>query len=67
MSILEDVLILKPIERLHLVDQILLSLDTPTKEIDTLWMQEVEKRVEAYHRDNLKTTPSSEVFAKYKQ
>lgn len=66
MSILEDALILKPVERLHLVDAILLSLDVPTEEVDVLWMEEVEKRVEAYNRGELNTTPSNEVFAKYK-
>jgi len=66
MSILEDALILKPLERLHLVDALLLSLDVPTKEVDIVWMEEVEKRVEAYNRGELNTTPSNEVFAKYK-
>ncbi|MDK9694159.1 MAG: addiction module protein [Sulfurimonas sp.] len=66
MSILEDVLILKPVERLHLIDALLLSLDVPTKEVDIVWMKEVEKRVEAYNRGELNTTPSNEVFAKYK-
>ena len=66
MSILEDALILKPVERLHLVDAILLSLDVPTNEVDALWMEEVEKRIEAYHRGELNTTPSNQVFAKYK-
>ena len=66
MSILEDALILKPLERLHLVDVLLLSLDVPTKEVDIAWMEEVEKRVEAYNRGELNTTPSNEVFAKYK-
>lgn len=66
MSILEDALILKPIERLHLIDAILLSLDVPTKEIDAFWIEEVEKRLEAYNNKKLNTTPSDEVFAKYK-
>lgn len=66
MSILEDALILKPVERLHLVDAILLSLDVPTEEVDVLWMEEVEKRVEVYNRGELNTTPSNEIFAKYK-
>jgi hypothetical protein len=66
MSILEDALILKPVERLHLVDAILLSLDGPTKEVDALWIEEVEKRIEAYNRGELNTTPSNQVFAKYK-
>jgi len=44
-SIVEEALTLKPIERLHLVDELLLSLDLPTKEIDLLWAEEAEKRI----------------------
>jgi len=66
MSILEEALTLKPIERLHLVDELLLSLDVPTKEIDLMWAEEVEKRIEAYDRNEISTLSSQEVFAKYK-
>lgn len=66
MSVVEEALTLKPIERLHLIDELLLSLDIPTKEIDALWIQEVEKRVQALDAGLMKTIPSSEVFAKYK-
>ena len=65
MSIVEEALTLKPIERLHLVDEILLSLDVPTQEIDFLWAEEAEKRIQAYNQGNVKTLSSQEVFAKY--
>ncbi len=65
MSIVEEALTLKPIERLHLVDELLLSLDIPTKEIDFLWAEEAEKRIQAYNQGNVKTLSSQEVFAKY--
>jgi putative addiction module component (TIGR02574 family) len=67
MSIIEEALTLRPIERLHLVDELLLSLDMPTKEIDLLWADEVEKRVKAYNLGEVKTVPSQEVFAKYRR
>ena len=66
MSIVEEALTLKPIERLHLVDELLLSLDVPTKEIDLLWSEEAEKRIQAYNQGNMKTLSSQEVFAKYR-
>lgn len=66
MSIIEEALTLKPIERLHLVDELLLSLDVPTKEIDLLWSEEAEKRIQAYNQGNMKTLSSHEVFAKYR-
>ena len=66
MSIVEEALTLKPIERLHLVDELLLSLDIPTKEIDLVWAKEAEKRLEAYNLGEVKTLSSQEVFAKYR-
>lgn len=66
MSIVEEALTLKPIERLHLVDEILLSLDVPTKEIDFLWAEEAEKRLQAYSKGEVKILSSQEVFAKYR-
>ncbi len=66
MSIVEEALTLKPIERLHLVDEILLSLDVPTKEIDFLWAEEAEKRLQAYNKGEVKILSSQEVFAKYR-
>jgi putative addiction module component (TIGR02574 family) len=65
-SIVEEALTLKPIERLHLVDELLLSLDIPTKEIDLVWAEEAEKRLEAYNLGEVKTLSSQEVFAKYR-
>ena len=66
MSIVEEAFTLKPIERLHLVDELLLSLDIPTKEIDLLWAEEAKKRLEAYNLGEVKTLSSQEVFAKYR-
>ena len=65
MSIVEEALTLKPIERLHLVDELLLSLDIPTKEIELLWAKEVEKRINAYEQGEAKALSSQEVFSKY--
>ncbi len=66
MSIVEEALTLKPIDRLHLVDELLLSLDIPTKEIDFLWAEETEKRIHAYNQGEIKAISSHEVFAKYR-
>jgi hypothetical protein len=64
-SIVEEALTLKPIERLHLVDELLLSLDLPTKEIDLVWAEEAEKRIKAFNLGEVKTLSAQEVFAKY--
>lgn len=67
MSIKEEVLTLKPIEKIQLIDELLLSLDIPTKEIDEIWAEEVEKRIKAYDDGLIKSVSSSEVFSKYKK
>jgi len=67
MSIKEEVLTLKPIEKIQLIDELLLSLDLPSKEIDEVWAKEVEKRIEAYTAGLIKSVPASEVFSKYKK
>ena len=43
--------------------QLLESLDDPNqKEIDRLWADEVENRIDAYERGELKVIPGEEVF-----
>jgi len=67
MSIKEEVLTLKPIEKIQLIDELLLSLDIPSKELDDIWAKEVEKRIKAYNEGLIKSVPDSEVFSKYKK
>lgn len=65
MSAREEILSMKPIEKIHLIDELLLSLNLPEKEIDTLWENETESRIEAYNQGKLKAVSESEVFSKY--
>ena len=67
MSINEEALTLNPIEKLQLIDELLLSLDIPSKEIDEIWANEVENRIKAYDDGLIKSIPESEVLAKYKK
>lgn len=62
MSVNEEALSLPPIEKIHLIDELLLSLDLPSKELDEIWSQEVEERIKAYDKGISET----EVFAKYR-
>lgn len=64
-EILEQALELKANERSKLVDELLKSLDKPDEEIDEIWAQEADKRLEAYRRGELKTV-SEEDFYNYK-
>ena len=67
MSVNEEALILNPIEKIQLIDELLLSLDEPSKEIDDIWAKEIENRIEAYDKGLVKSVPASEVFSKYKK
>lgn len=65
-SVLKQVLQLKASERAAIAEQILLSLDVPNPEIDAVWAQEADARIEAYERGEIESIPAEDVFAKYK-
>ena len=65
MSIKEEVLALKPIEKLQLIDELLLSLDRPNKDFDEIWAEEVEKRIDAYDKGQILNIEAKEVFKRY--
>ena len=64
-TIYNEALVMQPIERVHLIDQLILSLDIPNQTIEKQWNDEAESRVEAYQNGKLKTVSGKEVFAKY--
>lgn len=61
-EILEQALELKVNERSKLVDELLKSLDKPDEEIDEIWAEEADKRLEAYRRGELKAVPMENIF-----
>jgi putative addiction module component (TIGR02574 family) len=65
-ELLREVLKLTPAQRAELIDNLLLSLDTPDKVIDALWAQEVEDRIDAYEQGKLKAKTLDQVLDKYK-
>ncbi len=66
MDILKEAIQLDPNEKAKLVDQLITSLDMPDKDIDKLWAEEAESRLEAYQQGNLKAVSLEEVLSKYK-
>jgi len=55
---------LSPEDRASLAETLLESLqETPVSEIEAAWNQEIESRVAAYDRGELKTISAEEVFA----
>ena len=64
-EILNQALGLSPLEKAHLVDCLLSSLDKPYEKIDSLWREEVEKRVEAYQSGKIPSLSLQQVLSKY--
>ena len=57
-----------PVEvRTLLVNKLLESLNPPDKEIDKLWVEETEKRVENLRTGKVKTIPGEDVFRKIRK
>ncbi len=66
MDILKEAIQLDPNEKAKLVDQLITSLDMPDKDIDKLWAEEAESRLEAYQQGKLKAVSLEDVLSKYK-
>jgi putative addiction module component (TIGR02574 family) len=62
----EKAISLKPIDRIQLVETILLSLDKPDPDIERLWAKESDERFEAYKRGELKAREWDEIKKRYK-
>jgi len=65
MSVNEEALLLTPLDKIRLIDELLLSLDIPNKELDQIWIEESERRIEAYDAGKTKATDLNEVLSKY--
>ena len=57
---------LPDIEKLKIVDSILMQLDRPDPEIDRIWADEARKRWQAYKMGKLETVPYDQVMEKYR-
>ncbi|OOP55473.1 MAG: hypothetical protein AYP45_14595 [Candidatus Brocadia carolinensis] len=66
-QILKKALELPPIERAHLVNSLLSSLDQTDEHIDNLWRKEVEDRINAYKVGKIKSITLKEVLSKYRK
>jgi putative addiction module component (TIGR02574 family) len=63
-NILAEALELPPIERAELVENILSSFEFKSrKDIDALWAQEAEDRIDAFDRGEMAAIPVEDVFA----
>jgi len=65
-DLLQKALKMSPTDRAEIIDQLIRSLDIPDKEIDELWRREVENRLEAFKKGEIKTITLQDVIKKYK-
>ncbi|MBT5230189.1 MAG: addiction module protein [Methylococcales bacterium] len=61
-AILDEAMSLNPEERFKIVESLIESLDEPDKEIDAIWAEEADKRLQAYRSGELEGIPMNEVF-----
>lgn len=61
-EIIENALKLSPPEKLIVIESILKSLDEPDEEIKKIWLEEAEKRLQAYREGKLKGIPMEDIF-----
>lgn len=64
--ILKEALNLKPAEKAALIDKLLSSLDKPDPEIEALWAEEAEDRIDAFERGAIKSVAVGSVLKKHK-
>jgi len=57
---------LPDIEKIELVDSILLQLDKPDPEIDKIWADEARQRWQAHKRGKIATVPYDQVMDKHR-
>ncbi len=61
-ELLEQALTLNVNERTKLIDELFKSIDKPDEEIDQIWADEANRRLEAYRKGELKTVPMEDIF-----
>ena len=61
-QVLSEALSLAPSERAQLAERLFSSLDISQKELDRLWAQEADSRIDAYDRGDIKAVSANDVF-----
>lgn len=56
---------LSPAERFAVVDELLHSLDRLDPELDRIWIEEAERRLQAYRAGKAKGIPASDVIGEF--
>ncbi len=53
-----EALKLRPVDKIHLTEVLLSSLDKPDEHVEQKWVDESERRYDAYKKGDLKGIPS---------
>ena len=62
-EVLKEALSLPPAERAEIAERLLSSLDPPSQEeMDELWGNEAEDRLDAFDRGEIEAIPAKQVF-----
>lgn len=61
-EVMEIALRLKASERYELLEMLQKSLDKPDTEVDRVWIEEAERRLQAYREGKLEVISMEEVF-----
>jgi hypothetical protein len=61
-EIIQEAINLKPHEKYLIIENLILSLNEPDKDIEKIWIEESQKRLDEYKNGNLKTLSFEEVF-----
>lgn len=62
LEIIEEALQLTPKDKFLVIETLLKSLDKPDEELETIWEDESEKRLQSYKKESTKTISFDEVF-----
>ena len=63
-EIIQEAINLKPQEKYLIIESLILSLNVLDKDIEKIWIEESQKRLDEYKNGNLKTLSFEEVFNK---
>ena len=61
-EIIQEAINLKPQEKYLIIESLILSLNVPDKDIEKIWIEESQKRLDEYKNGNLKSLSFEEVF-----
>ena len=64
-SIKKEALNLSAKEKTELIEMLMNNLDKPDSEIEKLWVEESEKRIQAHRNGEIKSIPYSETKKQY--